>query len=838
MKGNKTFKWSLITLCVLCSLSGQAQETSNISLRSILDQIEQRFDVSFTYMDQTIDSLKLPPPDRNLDLQQTILYLEGVVELRFVFLDDKYISVIPLSDRYNFCGYLIDSENRDPVSGALVSSAQQHTVTDQNGYFILSQSEPGHPIIARHVGYEDAILTFDDAKAECQTFYLKPSTSVLDELVIQSYIIRGIDKKVGGQVEVDIQNTNILPGLTEPDVFFTMQILPGVQSTNETVTDINIRGGSNDQNLMLWDGVRLYQTGHFFGLISAVNPYIIDKSSIIKNGTSAKLGEGVSGVILIETPVNRAETFSAQVGSNMINSDQLLQIPLRNTSVMIASRQSLSGLVLTPIYNQYFERAFHDTDVLNAQGSNQVVNSNERFGFYDFSFNTVSDFSNATKLKTGFLTINNSIRFDESAVVNSKLISRSSNLDQGSVLGFISLSHKWTDRLQSRFYGSITNYKQESINFDVLTDQRHVLENEVLESSLKGEISFRAKEKWVISSGLQLVETGIRNFRDINTPEFRSLSKEVNRTSSAFFESSLNPHQNADLILGIRTSYFDKIDHLRVEPRLSALIRLGGAFTMEILAESKSQTSVQSVDFQTDFLGVEKRKWELINNQSIPLLTSNQASLGFNYKKGLTLLSLEGFIKEVDGVITSSQGFLNQYQFTRSIGSYLARGIELLINPRFKDVDTWMTYTFLNSDYTFPELVTPTFRSNFDISHSLSAGLSYQLKKFQFSSGINYRSGLPFTNQLGFDQNSESIIYDYPNNISLEPYFRLDFSVKYSFPISDKIEGRCGVAIWNVTNKDNIIGSYYRLQGSDSEQVYQHALRFTPNVNFRLIFNP
>ncbi len=838
MRGNKTFNWSLITLCILCSLSSQAQETDNVSLRRILDRIEKQFGVSFTYMDQAIDSLEITPPDPNLDLQQTISYLERLVDLRFVFLDDKYISVRPLSVRYDFCGYLIDSENRDPVSGALVSTAQQHTVTDQNGYFVLSKNEPGQPIIVRHVGYEDALLTFDKSKAECQTFYLNPSTSVLDELVIRSYIIRGIDKKVGGKVEVDIQNTNILPGLTEPDVFFTMQNLPGIQSTNETVSDINIRGGSNDQNLILWDGIRLYQTGHFFGLISAVNPYIIDKSSIIKNGTSAKLGEGVSGTILIETPVNRTETFSAQVGSNMLNSDQLLQVPLRNTSVMIASRQSLSGLVSTPTYNQYFERAFHDTDVLNAQGSNQVVNSNEKFGFYDFSFNTISDFSKATKLKTGFLTINNSIRFDENAVVNSKLISRSSNLDQGSVLGFVSLNHKWTDRLQSRFYGSITNYKQESINFDVLTDQRHVLDNEVLESSLKGEISFRANENWAISSGLQLVETGIRNFRDINTPEFRSLSKEVNRTSSAFFESSLSPHTNADLILGVRTSYFDKIDRFRIEPRLSALVRLGGAFTMEILAESKSQTSVQSVDFQTDFLGVEKRKWELINSQSTPLLTSNQGSLGFNYKKGMILLSLEGFIKEVDGVITSSQGFLNQYQFTRSTGSYLARGVELLVNPRFGNMDSWMTYTFLNSDYTFPELVTPTFRSNFDISHSLSAGLSYQLRKFQFSSGVNYRSGLPFTNQLGIDQDGENILYDSPNNTSLEPYFRLDFSTKYSFPISDKIEGRCGVAIWNVTNKDNIISSYYRLQESVSEQIYQHALGFTPNVNFRLVFNP
>ncbi|MEQ9219516.1 MAG: TonB-dependent receptor [Cyclobacteriaceae bacterium] len=838
MQPIKTIKWFLFTLITLLVLSGQAQQPEKKPVRSILDRLERQYAVNFTYMDQTIDSLSVSPPDEKLNLKQSLFYLENAGGLQFVFLDDDYISVRSGAGSSALCGYLIDSESGDPIPEALVYVGENFTTTDQNGYFTINNTNPSETVLVSHVSYEKAVLSFTESMEECTEFYLKSTINTLSEIVIQSYITRGINKKSGGEIEVDVQHTNILPGLTEPDVFFLLQNLPGIQSINETVSDINIRGGSNDQNLVLWDGMRLYQTSHFFGLISAINPYTIHKSSLIKNGTSAELGEGVSGTIQVETSDEQAEKISFQAGSNLINADQLLKIPFDKTSLTIASRQSLSGLVLTPTYKQYFERAFRHSEVINNQVSSQVVNSNEQFDFYDLSINAIHDFSTTTKLKTGFLILDNTINYEESAVVNSKITSRVSGLNQGSYAGYLTFNHRWNDRLKTQIFGSISNYEQKSINFDVLTNQEHVLENEVLETSLKAVSHYYVTENWDLSSGIQWVETGIRNYRDINTPEFRSLSKEVMRTTSLFVENNINPFTNTELTLGLRTSYFDKIALFRVEPRISVLVKLGESMAAEFLAESKSQTTVQTVDFQTDFLGIEKRKWELINGENIPLITSNQASIGINYNKKFILLSLEGYYKEVNGIITSSQGFLNQYQFVRSAGSYSSSGIEMLINPRLGKLDGWITYTFLNSDYTFPELATPEFRNNFDISHAITAGMSYSLQDFEFSSGINYRSGLPYTGQSGLDQNGERILFDSPNNLILDPYFRLDLSAKYSFNITDKIKGKCGLAIWNLTNKDNTVNGYYQLQDGDLEWVSQLALGITPNVNFRIIYNP
>lgn len=832
---SSVYKWFLIIILIVPAFGGYTQDSGLEPLRSILNQLQEKHGITFTYMDQTVDSLSLYPPNENLNLDKKLQYLEKEVGLQFTILNDEYISVRSKQTNTLICGYLLDAGNKSLIANAVVYAGDQFTTTDETGYFELVEVNSSENVWVSHLSYKKTLLNIDQNKG-CQKYYLEVAISSLDEILIQSYIIQGIDKKSGGEMLVDLPQTSILPGLTEPDVFFLLQNLPGINSLNETVSDINIRGGSNDQNLILWNGTRLYQTGHFFGLISAINPHIIEKASLIKNGTSAKLGEGVSGTIQVETNNNLYEGFTLQAGSSLINTDQLLHIPINKTSITVASRQSFGGLVITPTYQKYFERAFQHSEVIN-QGSSRVFNSNEQFDFYDFYVDVEHEFSKDTKIRAGSLIMDNAVSYQESAVIDSKLTSKVSRLNQGSALGYLSFNHRWNNQLKAAFFGSVSDYEQKSVNFNVLTNQEHILENEVIETNLKLGGDYMVNEYWDNSIGLQFIETGIRNFRNINVPEFRSLSKEVIRTTSLFTENRINPFPNTEIVFGLRANYFDKIDRFRVEPRLSTIIRMGKSFSIELLGESKSQTVVQTVDFQTDFLGVEKRKWELINGEDIPLLTSSQGSLGLHYKRRSVLLSIEGFYKKVNGITTSSQGFLNQYQFIRSTGSYNSSGIELLINPSFGDFNSWFTYSFLNSDYSFPQLSVSRFRNNFDISHSISAGITYTQQNLELSTGVNYRSGLPFTGQSGIDQNDGTIIYNAPNDLTIDPYFRMDLSARYSFRISDKIKGKCGMSIWNLTNRENVINSYYTIQEGIADQISQLALGFTPNLNLRIIYS-
>jgi len=836
VSSNNLQKWLLLLFAFLLLAEGNAQRVNKIPLREVLDQLEVQFSVRFSYMDQTIDSIEVQPPAANLDLPQTLNYLVGQLAIVFIKLDEKFISIKGRKIAEKICGYLFNIDDGSPVADVHIFNQNTSTTSDSSGYFELTTAVLTTSLQTSHVSYQPQLLRFNKPLAGCATFYLVPSITPLEEVIIKNYITRGIDKKENGAIVVNAQNTNMLPGMVEPDIFFTLQNFPGIQSVKETVTDINIRGGSNDQNLILWDGLRLYQTGHFFGLISAINPHTIQKATLTKNGTAARLGEGVSGTIDVQTKEQRTNTIMAQAGSNLLNTDLLVEIPTPKLHLLIASRQSIGGLLRTPTYNQYFERAFRFSDVINDPNA-QVINSDERFSFFDFSFNAHYKPTSKATIKAGVLVLDNGIRYEESDLISNRVEAKVSNLDQGTTAGYLRYDQRWSNRFKTKLYASVMDYKQASVNFDVLTGQEHILDNEVLETDFKAEGAYYLNNTWDLEAGLQLVETGILNFRDINVPAFRSLSKEVLRTTSLYAQGNVHIQEHTTIAAGVRINHFDKLARYRVEPRLAVVSKLGGPFSVEVLAETKSQTAVQVVDFQTDFLGVENRKWELVNGATIPLLTSSQASVGLNYQKKSWLVSFEGFVKQVDGVVTASQGFLNQFEFERTAGSYVARGVELLVNPRFGNLNSWLTYSFLNSDYTFADLVPPEFRNNFDIAHTVSVGLTYQLNSLELSAGVNYRSGVPFTEPQGVNSNNNEILFGFPNALSLDAYLRVDFSAKYKFQLSNRWSGNCGIAIWNLTNRANIINNLTSVTAQGGlAQINQKALGITPNASVRLLY--
>ena len=162
-------------------------------------------------------------------------------------------------------------------------------------------------------------------------------------------------------------------------------------------------------------------------------------------------------------------------------------------------------------------------------------------------------------------------------------------------------------------------------------------------------------------------------------------------------------------------------------------------------------------------------------------------------------------------------------------------GIDFLINYHFGNFRTWMSYTFADNNYNFPEFQPPVFYNNLDIKHSATIGSSYAIKRFQLSAGLNWHTGKPYTEPLGIIDGE--IVYDTPNNVRLEDYMRFDVSAKYQFPISKRVLGTLGFSLWNIFNKQNIINRYYQLDvNGQLETIQQYALGFTPNFLIRISF--
>ncbi|WP_347922554.1 TonB-dependent receptor [Pontimicrobium sp. SW4] len=672
----------------------------------------------------------------------------------------------------------------------------------------------------------------------------KPSksfkTQYLEEVVINNYLTKGISLTNGGSTTIKPESFGILPGLIEPDILQTIQSLPGVISVDERVSNVNIRGGTHDQNLMLWDGIKMYQSGHFFGLISAFNPYLTETVSVSKNGTSTMYGDGVSSVIDMQSSNSISKKASGGGGFNFINGDMFAKIPLnKKTEIQLSARRSLTDLIATPTYDQYFKRIFQDSDLTNNQ-NNSTVSKDEHFYFYDTTLKVLYDLSAKDKLRANFLNVFNSLNYNEQSRINDVDEELKSKLTQSNLAASIDYTRDWSSQLSTSVQVYVSKYNLDATNFDVINNQRLIQENQVYDNGIKTQLNYQFNDNLKLNNGYQFSEVGVSNLEDVNNPIFRSYIKEVIRTHSLYSELDFAANsQSTKLKVGVRGNYFEKFSKTLFEPRFSFNQRFLNNFRFEILGELKSQTTSQIIDLQNDFLGIEKRRWVLSNDTNIPIIKSKQISAGIRYNKNRLLLSADAYMKEVNGITTRSQGFQNQYQFVNAIGNYQIKGVDFLINKQYSNTSVWLSYSFSKNNYVFKDLnLGNSFPNNIDVTHALTFAGTYTITNFKFALGFNWRTGKPYTKPDANNPNTNNTInYASPNSSNIKDYLRTDFSTTYTFKVSYNANAIVGFSLWNLLNKKNTINAYYIIDDEDNiSKVENLSLGITPNFSFRLHF--
>ena len=666
-------------------------------------------------------------------------------------------------------------------------------------------------------------------------------TQKLEEIVITNYLTKGISKKSDGKVNIKIEDFGILPGLIEPDILQSIQALPGILSVDERVSNINVRGGTHDQNLILWDGIKMYQSGHFFGLVSAFNPYLTKEVNISKNGTSVKFGDGLSSVIDMQQSNSLDQDFKSGAGFNLINADAFAKVPLNEKAeIQMSARRSVTDFIFTPTYDQYLQRVFQDSDFFDSQqGNTQVLSNNERFYFYDIATKFLYDVTDQDQFRFNFLTINNNLSYDQQPNDASQDPLKNS-IEQTNFATSLEYLKYWNSKLTTTAQLYFTTYDLRATNFDIVNNQRINQDNKVDDLGIKINATNHIDSNLKLHGGYQFSEVIISNSEDADNPNFVSLVKEVVRTHSIYGEAEFTSvNKNTYARIGLRTNYIEKFSEFFTEPRLSVSHRLNNNFRLEFLAELKSQTTSQIIDLQNDFLGIENRRWILSNNEDIPIIKSVQAAVGIHYNKNKLLISLEAFIKNVDGITSRSQGFQNQFQFTNDIGKYQVKGVDFLINKQFKSFSTWLSYSYSTNDYTFDNLNEGhTFPNNIDIRHAATFAGTYSINYIKLALGFNWHSGKPQT-LPSLTQNNANPQIDYaaPNSDRSSAYFRTDLSATYQLRLTNKMEASIGASIWNLFDRQNIINTYYAKNNEgEIKSIENLSLGITPNISFRVRF--
>ncbi len=726
-----------------------------------------------------------------------------------------------------------------PLESVTVVSENNHTITDQYGYFKLEVYSDFEKIDFRYLGYESQTLYSSDFdKENCVNIYLKDQIETLSEIVLTNYITTGIDKVADGSFNINFSNFGILPGLIEADVFQTIQALPGIQSVDETVSNISIRGGTNDQNLILWDGIKMYQSGHFFGLISVFNPSITTDVMVIKNGTNVDYSDGVSGTIAMKTDSEINETFSGSMATNFIDADAFVDIPLGDqSSIQLSVRGSINGFVETPTYKKYAKRILQDSEIEANTGTNKE--SDIEFNFFDTSLRWLFDITEKDHIRVNLFAVNNNLIVNESAIVDGEVTTKESGLEQNSYAGGIFYKRNWNDYFTTSLQLYETDYILNGINSDIENQQVLEQENKVSETSIKLNAWYKYNGQFSFLNGYQVTETAISNYLDTDAPPYFQLIREVVREHAAYTQVNYkSPSKNTILKAGIRYNFIEQFQKHIIEPRFSLNQKLVDFLTLEVLGEFKHQNSSQIINFQNDFLGIEKRRWQLTEDNNIPIARSKQLSLGLNFNYSNWLVSTDAYYKKVNGISSLSQGFLNQYIYEIANGSYTVKGIDFLVRKKMQNFNTWLSYSYALNNYEFKSFPENEFLNNIDITHAFNFGVSYTKNKFKISTGFNSHTGKPTTNPIPNNEVSDGQInYQAANSDRIKNYLRVDASATYKFKLSEKVKARAGISVWNGLNNTNIINNYYTLDNDDNlSKVSNKALELTPNFSFRVFF--
>ncbi|WP_299440161.1 carboxypeptidase-like regulatory domain-containing protein [uncultured Aquimarina sp.] len=863
----KSIFFSFFILIYFSSFSQKTvkPEYENTSLDTILKVLEKSYNIKFSFNPDIIKDEKITILEKG-SLEKILQKIQSQTLVLFEKVNDRYYVIRKKrkKGRIPICGYLLDSVTKKPLPEAFVSNKNQSksVISDINGYFQLFLSEPNDTIDIRFLGYKNKQFIAKQLEStDCAKILLSEDDFQLGEVVITEYVTSGISRQgASSAINIDPSKLGILPRLVEPDVLQTLQFLPGVQSPTETASALHIRGGTPDHNLILWDGIKMYSTGHFFDLLSIFNPYITENIKLFRSSTEAKYGNRISGVVDIESKNEIPKDFGFGIGFNMTSADAYIEVPVnKDLGFIISGRRAFTDFIETATFRSYSERAFQSIRffVDNQKLDQETVENENVFYFTDLTVKAILDISENEKFTISSIFTNNDLDyilnikniqgfsepFDENQIDNLKFVNQGVNMkwDKNWNTDF-SLSANVYFSNYDFDYNGVRESRATSDGF--LFFQNNIVEKNVIRdtgSSLHANWKINSKNSFV--SGYDFSTNDVSYNADYSASRFTFDESNSNITHAVFGEYKFNSNEKIKISAGIRGNYFSVLDKAYWEPRINVEITLFKDIISKISAERKNQVISQISNYLPNDFNLDNQIWLLADSEFVSMLSSDQFSGGFSINKNDWYIDIEGYYKSTSGLTSFANGFNGVLDL--ETGESEVFGLDVLIKKRINNYRTWIGYSLTDQDFKFEGVNEGEyFPGNFDISHYLSWIHSYQWNNFEFSLGWNIRTGRPFTPAQGITETDNLLFIDYGevNSERLDTYHRLDFSASYKFNFSksDTWRSKIGFSLFNLYDRKNILNRTYNIRFDNNDYLLQEVNTFssgiTPNVSFRIDF--
>ncbi|MBB6001611.1 TonB-dependent receptor [Arcicella rosea] len=773
---------------------------------------------------------------------------------------------------FTFTGKILDARSSEPLPfvNIMIKSKKTGTQTNVDGYFtLLKVPTDTTTLILSYIGYvTTTIKLVPDAPISGITIEMEPDNTELDEVVVKgekTEVLKAAETI--GMFKMTPRNIAKLPNVGEKDIFRSFQLMPGISAANQSSSGLYVRGGTPDQNLVLYDGFTVYYVDHLYGFFSAFNSNPIKDVQLYKGGFDAKFGGRISSVVEITSKDGNKREFNFGGDLSLISANVWAEGPVtkdKKVTFSVAGRRSWAG----PLYNKIFNT--FNSSTTTTQGA----------GFGGGGFRQAQSAQTATSY---FYDLNGKITFkpSENENVSLSIYNGEDYLDNSQNLGLpfgggggfnntdlskwgntgtsLKWSKKWSDKFYtntlisySNFFSGRDNTSENSFvrNNETTTVKFGSIEsNDLKDFSAKTDIEYNTSKSNQLAFGIQATRLNIQYSNSQNDTTVIIAKNDKGSLLTAYLQDQIKLF-DSKLVLkaGIRANYFDVTSKNYFEPRLS------GTYSVNDRLKFKGAWGIyyqfaKQVE-REDISNGSRNFWVLANNSYLPVTSSTHYIFGFSYELDDYLFDVEGYYKDIQNDTRYTLRFAPQIgrgliaNETFFNGTGKVKGIDFLVQKKFGNYTGWVGYTFAHSDKYIAQFSANSFPSNFDVRHEFKSVNIYKLGRWDLAATWIYASGKPYTSIVGgytvklldgteIDFTNPSIT----NGNRLPASHRLDVSATYNFS-----RGSIGFSVFNAYGRTNVwYKKYQTITDATTGDKYLsitdvNYLGFTPNITFSYKF--
>lgn len=724
-------------------------------------------------------------------------------------------------------GYVMDAASKETLIGATIvdKNSGKGCATNSYGFYTLTLDQGQVELQVSYVGYTQQSRSLDLKENLSLNFLLETNTT-LDEVVVEgtraTVSARSPQMSV---VELPVQQIKSIPTLFgEADVLKAIQLLPGVQNGSEGSAGMYVRGGGPDENLLLLDGVPVYNVNHMLGFFSVFNPDALKNVTLYKGSFPAHFGGRLSSVVDIRMKEGDMQKYHGNVSIGAISSKINLEGPIvkDKLSFNLSFRRTYSDLLMKPAL-WIAKRQDPNMNKLRAG-----------YNFYDLNAKLNWKISDKDRLYLSFYSGDDAIFFGVKY--------RDYAYDNVQYTDNMGLNWKWGNKVSALRWNHVISqqlFMDASVNY---TQYRHNLGMEIKEEANYQDYNAIVSNEYNMAykSGINdltakvdfdytpLPNHEIRFGGNYTYHQFRPEVQSLKITDGDFavdtvvgssnvfaHETALYAEDNMTLgdILrvnaGLHYSTFtvEGKTYQSVQPRLSASVMLASNLSLKAgyayMTQYVHLLSNSSLSLPTDL-------WVPVTKNIVPM-NAHQVSLGAFYElPQLFDISLEGYYKTMDNLLeykdgASFFGSSETWENKVCLGKGWSYGVEFLVQRSFGKTTGWVGYTWAHAKRQFDrEGMTinegKVFPAKYDRRHDLSITVQHKFSDrfdlsgtWVFSSGncgtlgTQIYEGLPDWDYIPYIQALER------NNFRMGNYHRLDISMNFHK------QKKHGIRTWNLS---------------------------------------